>query len=117
MSPAQRPGALPWPLASAPASVSQHPDVVLIALCEEHIANFHAFNACALDDVTSPYWPAYQRTYAAVTAATPSTFAGALALAQVSLLEDGDEFRTPGAPGHNLWKALAGVVRLAGGAP
>ncbi len=72
---------------ASPSLAAGNPDADLIALCAEHIANFHAFNASPLDSDDDPLWPAYERTREAIEIAKPQTLAGILAKARVAKAE------------------------------
>ena len=96
--------------------VSQHAE--LIDLCKRPIANRDAVNACPLDSDEDPYWPAYEQTLSAIMHATPKTMAGALAIAKIILLEEGDQYAN-GSPEETLgywpFHSLKNIVSLAGG--
>ncbi len=62
-------------------------DRALIALCDEHIANWQALNACSLDSDESPHYVAYLATYEAISQARPMTLAGLVAKAQAARRE------------------------------
>ncbi|HVE22832.1 MAG TPA: hypothetical protein VNC39_12730 [Acidocella sp.] len=106
------------PVAVPAIGIVQCPDAALIALCAEHIANFHAYNDQASPDSKfekDPLWHAYERTRDAICDAEPQTFAGMLAKARAAKVEATDldgVVRPDGYSAAWAWDLLNDLIRI-----
>ncbi len=110
---------LALPGVTAPATASPGPDAALIALCSEHIVNFHAFNTSGAEpDGGGPLEAAYLRTYRLIGETEPQTLAGTVAFAKVIKLEatlpSGEE--RPGDVTDWAYDLVCDLLRLHGAA-
>lgn len=102
------------------AASPDNPDAGLIALCAEHAANVAAFSLYGgeVEQEDDPFWPPYECTCQAVSAARPRTMQGVLAKARAARAEAGKDERCfeGGIASDWAWDVVNDLLRLHGGA-
>ncbi len=86
-----------------PTGPEPNPDVDLIRLCEDRIANRVAFNADSRDTDVNPFWHAYHRIDEQIRKIEVTTLAGVIAKARVAQ----DEAKGHGWKGSEEWDSPA----------
>jgi hypothetical protein len=93
-------------------------DAELIALCDRHIANHHAYNNSdpKLNSDDNPLWPVYEATRDALDEAKPMTLAGLVAKARAAKVEawspTGHENYAGGRPREWSWDLVNDLLRI-----